>query len=546
MKTKGRFGLLTAGLAFCWLEASAGGGAPRFYADDPLGREPETQDASNVRRWDVSDEYELFQNSISSPGEQIDVRAMNVNTADEVPSSSWFTDRLRGPGAQIVDSLQRVAGPAPGPWTIVEGKPEGIQPGFVATDSTGHRFFVKFDPPSNPEMASGAEVISTRIFGAFGYNVPENSLARVRPEALLIGEQATVVRHGRVYRFTKRDLEEILRRAPRSDDGSYRLLASKEIPGRSVGPFRYYGTRPDDPNDIVLHEHRRELRGLRVLAAWLNHHDVKSSNSLDTVVGAGGRQLVRHHLLDFGATLGSGSIEAQKRRAGNEYVWEARPTLITMLTFGLYVRPWIKIDYPDIPAVGRIEGDYFDPARWKPDFPNPAFENARGDDTFWAASRVAAFSDDVIRAIVKTAEFSDPRATEYLTAVMIKRRDKVLGHWLTDVNPVVGFALDGTGALTFRNMAVDAHVAATPSEYVVRWAKFDNGNGSPETFSAEVRAPEPRFQAPAPLLMSAEYVTAEIWAADAAHPQWSRPVRVCFRRHASGWTTVGVDRMPSQ
>ena len=191
-------------------------------------------------------------------------------------------------------------------------------------------------------------------------------------------------------RLTFGDLIEIVAGVARQPDGSYRVLASRNIAGRPLGPFRYYGTRPDDPNDIVPHEHRRELRGLSVFAAWLNHDEVRSSNSHDSVVAEGNRQIVRHHLLDFGSTLGSGSVRAQSRRAGNEFVWESRPTLVTMLTLGLYVRPWIKVPYPDVPAVGRIESTYYRAENWKPDYPNPAFRNARPDDRFWAARIVAA------------------------------------------------------------------------------------------------------------------------------------------------------------
>ena len=207
-------------------------------------------------------------------------------------------------------------------------------------------------------MASGAEVISTKFFHAFGYHVAENYLATFRPEDLQVAPDATMKdEDGRSRRLTREDLDAIVERAAPRPDGSYRVLASRNIPGRPLGPFRYYGTRPDDPNDIVPHEHRRELRGLSVFAAWLNHDEVRSSNSHDSVVAEGNRQIVRHHLLDFGSTLGSGSIRAQSRRAGNEFVWESRPTLITMLTLGLYVRPWIKVPYPDVPAVGRIRID---------------------------------------------------------------------------------------------------------------------------------------------------------------------------------------------
>lgn len=539
-------GLLAAGLAFYCFDVGASDSTPRFFPDDPIRDEPETQDASICRSWLVSDDYDSFQHTILSRGQRVYARALNVNTIDEVPNSGWFTNPIGGPEASLalLQSLDRESGPAPGPWTIVEGKPEGIQPGFVLSDSTGQRFFVKFDPPSNPEMASGAEVISTNFFRLFGYYVPENYIARIRPEQLVIDEHATVRRDGRIHKFTKRDLDGILRRAARSPDGSYRLMASKGIRGRPIGPFRYHGTRPDDPNDIFPHEHRRELRGMVVLAAWLNHHDVGSHNSFDTVIDFGGRQVVRHYLLDFGATLGSGSIEAQKRRAGNEFLWEARPTLLTALTLGFYVRPWIKVDYPKLPAVGRIEGDHFEPEKWKPEYPNPAFQNSRGDDTFWAARRLAAFSDEIIRAVVKTAEFTDARAEDYLVEVLIKRRDRALRQWLTDVNPLVDFTLDGAGVLTFRNMAVDAQVTSAPAAYLGRWAKFDNRIGLAEPFTGEWKSPESRAQAPAALLADAEFLIAEIGAVHSAHPAWSHPLRVYFRRHENGWETVGLERIP--
>ena len=73
-------------------------------------------------------------------------------------------------------------------------------------------------------------------------------------------------------------------RAHRSPDGTYRAIAARAVPGRPLGGFRYYGTRPDDPNDVVPHEHRRELRALKVFGAWTNLTDMKAGNTLDTLV----------------------------------------------------------------------------------------------------------------------------------------------------------------------------------------------------------------------------------------------------------------------
>jgi hypothetical protein len=541
-----RLTALTVSALVVWCLAAAGANNVRFYPDDPIGRDPETQDASGVARTPTSAAYDLLENSFLDAGDTETKRAVNVNTIDEVPDSSWFTNRAGSRPLsieQIVRGADRGSGPA-GRWQVTAVKAEGVTPGFTIRDETGEIYWIKFDPKSNPEMASGAEVISTKLFHAFGYHVPENYLATVRREDLAIAAGALAKdEDGRDEPMRWRHIDAILEKAARGDDGSYRVLASRNLPGEPIGPFKYHGTRPDDPNDIFPHEHRRELRGLLVFSGWLNHDEVRSTNSLDTLVRADGRAIVRHHLLDFGSTLGSGSVEAQSRRAGNEFVWEARPTLITMLTLGLYVRPWIKVPYPDLPAVGRIESSYFQPETWKPDYPNPAFRLARADDRFWAGHIVAAIPEEAIRAVVRAAKYSDQRATDYLTETLLERRRKVLRASLNGTNPIVRPALSPSGVLTFENAAERAGVAPPAEGYGIEWSRFDNTTDTRTSVGTEQRVTDTRAQAPAELL-GAEFVCARIRAYHPEHSAWADPLTVYFRRGASGWTLVGLERNP--
>ena len=50
----------------------------------------------------------------------------------------------------------------------------------------------------------------------------------------------------------------------------------------SLRSLRWYETRSDDPNDVIPHEDRREQRGLRLIAAWLNHDDTRAQNTVDS------------------------------------------------------------------------------------------------------------------------------------------------------------------------------------------------------------------------------------------------------------------------
>jgi hypothetical protein len=387
-------------------------------------------------------------------------------------------------------------------------------------------------------------VIGAALYHALGYNVVQGYIAEIDPARIVISPKATTVdMTGRRRELRREDVDRILARAARLPNGKYRATLSRFADGRPVGYFKYYGTRPDDPNDIHPHEHRRELRANRVFSAWLNHDDSRGLNSLDMLEEAAGRKYIRHYMFDFGSIMGSGSTTAQVPRAGNEYIFEWQPALKTLFTLGLYVRPWITVDYwMEAKSVGRFEADFFDPAAWRPEYPNPAFDNMRADDAFWAARLVAKFSDEAIRAIVAKARYSETGAADYISSTLIRRRDKVLRAWLTGVNPIVDAALAADGTLTFANAAVAADVATAPSEYALTWSRFDNTTGSAVGGREAMRATEPRAVAPRGMLDGSQFVTVTVETHNSDYPQWRLPVTLTFRRTAQGWQTVGVDR----
>jgi hypothetical protein len=528
--------------------------APHFFPDDPIWVDDDKAlDASGVEEVEDSNGYDFVVNTFVRPGETRDVRALNVNTVDDVPDSSWFTNRI-GLAPTPIDALVR--GPdRRGPisldgWVVAAGKSTGVQPGFRMRDPSdgpdGHLYQIEFDPPSNPEMATGAEIIGTAFYHALGYHTVEVHLAELDPATIVIAPDARVFDPllGERRPLTRRDIDQVLRRAARQPNGRYRVLASRFATGRPLGNFRYYGTRPDDPNDIYPHEHRRELRGARVFGAWLNHDDSRGVNSLDFLETEGGRAWVKHYMFDFGSIMGSGTVFAQRHRAGNEYILEWRPGWLTLATLGLYTRPWLHFTYPDVPAaVGRFEGHWFDPVAWKPEYPNPAFRNMRPDDAFWAARIVSKFSDEAIRAIVAKAQYTDPTATDYITETLILRRDKVLRAWLAGSNPLVDFAMDAAGALTWDNAAAQAGIATHASEYRVAWARFDNATGAATPSGDAIVVRDRRAPLPS-ALADAAFVEARIAAHHPDHPAWAQPVVVHFRRGAGGWELVGVNRMP--
>ncbi|MCA1559266.1 MAG: hypothetical protein LC804_02980 [Acidobacteria bacterium] len=520
--------------------------APRFYDDDPVARVADTQDASKVQSRDISLYYDALTNLFGRPGERTVGRARSVNTIDEVPDSSWYSNRVGLTPEQVMRGpSEEDTGPAQGKLTVSR-KANGVSPGFTVTDTRGHRYFVKFDPPKWPELGTSAEVVVSRLYHALGYYTAQTNLGSLRREDLVIAPDATVrIQGNKRRRMRESDIDEQLGRAHRNPDGSYRAVFSLALPGTPLEGFKYEGTRTDDPNDVIPHEDRRELRALRVFGAWVNHTDAKAINSLDTLVTENGRAFVRHHVIDFNAALGSAGIALRERRDGYEYLAEGGPSWKALPSFGLYVRPWMTIDYPSYPGIGRFESARFEPENWRPRVPNPAYVRSRADDTFWGARKLMGLSDDMIRAAVKAGRYSDPRSEQFLVDALTDRRNKIARVWLTGVNPIVNPALGANGTLTFGNAAVEQAGAAAPSEYKAVWNRFDNATGAAERL-AETSGSSARLQAPA-ALPSAEgtFIRIDLSASGGAHPSWASPVHGYFRRVGAGWKLVGFDRMPN-
>src|SRR5262245_15903160 len=147
---------------------------PRFYPDDPIAREPESQDASKAAPYDQSQMYELTYNLfVNSKHQASGLRAQNLNPIDEVPDSRWFTNRV-GTRPMSIEELTRGTNvnppPDPSKWTLTREKTSGAHPGFTATDANGATWFLEFDPPYFAEGATGAVAVATKIFYALGYN----------------------------------------------------------------------------------------------------------------------------------------------------------------------------------------------------------------------------------------------------------------------------------------------------------------------------------------------------------------------------------------
>jgi hypothetical protein len=540
---------LAAALSFATLLMAAGGG--NIAVRPPQWTDPDNRPVPKPGSQEASELYAILNNSwlrhLSPEYEALSVRnspALNVNAWDEVPDSSWFTGRIGRRAMafeEIVSSLGAIP-PAPPPWTVVQVEAEGYTPKLRVRDSANHTYILKFDLPEFLERNSGAERISTLVFHAAGYNVPGNTIAYFRAGDIRIdaAKSKYVDAFGKERPMTEADLRDALSRLKPLPDGRYRGLASPFLPGSGVGKWLYTGTRKDDANDLIPHELRRELRGMRVLAAWANHVDAGDKNTFDSYIGKDGEGFLRHYLIDFGSSLGSGNFVNGPFRVGHEYIFDGAAMSRALLTLGAWRRPWERRGVIRYPEIGYYQAELFDPPKWKPNYPNLAFERMDDADAYWGAKIVTAFSDELIQGLAEAGGFTRAEVTSYLADVLRRRRDAIGHYWFDRVTALEQFELKGE-RLSFRDLALDRGYAGREARGYRLWV--EGGKERTEFDSQSVQLPQKPLSGLATPDRFGRIPLARLWIqARRRDGGWALPVEVILGRNrdraaveAIGW-----------
>lgn len=455
---------------------------PRFAARPPLTRDtdldpvmvackkhPTEKDPAHIScapepyvsplAWDAADNT-LFRPiskifAVDPPDE-----ARNVNAFDEVPDSAWFTNRigkLKIPPAELLRGACKVEDmldpdtAKPGEYVIDQGKPNGASPGFRVKIGGKHKYMFKTDFVKEPERPSAAAVIGTNIYYNAGFNTSCEQVLYADPSIFELKQGLTVTANDGVTRpFDQKALDKILAAAVKRD-GKVRFQASAWLGGFLLGPFKYEGTRADDPNDIIPHEDRRDLRGGRLVAAWLHHFDAREQNSMDSWMAVDKSRpesspgWVKHYYLDTSDCLGSlWDWDQVSRRMGDSYLLDWQDIGVDFITFGLIERPWERKKMAKgMEMFGYFDVEQFDPERWRNEYPNPAFSRATERDNAWMARILSRFERADIRAIVELGKFSNPEATEHIADVLERRLRKILERYLTRLSPLADLRLEG-------------------------------------------------------------------------------------------------------
>ena len=384
--------------------------------------------------------------------------AVNVNSLDEVPDSSWFVNRI-GRTSMTPDELARGSCEGPpldanvpdGSWLIDQGKADGANPGVRIRVGGKRKFLLKADRAEQPERATGATAIATRLYYAAGWWAPCDSVVYLRRSLLKLKPGLTYTDNSNETRpFDEAALDKVLENASRRGD-LIRMVASQWLPGRTIGPFQYEGTRDDDPNDAINHEDRRDLRGARLIAAWLNHFDSREQNTMNTWMAVNKDDpdsspgYIRHWYIDLGDCFGSEwDWVGISKRLGHAYYLDFGYLFEDYLSFGLIERPWDRaLRTPGANNFGFFNSRDFEADKWRGGYPNPTFARMTESDGAWAARIIARFSEAHVKAAIAVGDYTEPRHRAFLLEHLRERQRRLLARYLTRLSPLSDVKVKG-------------------------------------------------------------------------------------------------------
>lgn len=411
---------------------------------------PESYDSPGT--WDVIDNI-FFRRVSDGLTISRSAESVNVNAFDEVPDSSWFTNVPRNqpvpdaPGACTKnDLLEDGDKVADGAWVIDHGKDNGTTLGFrVAIEGKG-QYMIKADDPREPEQASAAAVTGEAFFHELGFNTTCEQVVNIRKGQLKLspGLSYSLGNDGPKKDLDDAALDLMLKSSTKVNGGLIRMQASKWLTQLTLGPWRYISTRGDDPNDVIPHEDRRDVRGMKLLNAWMSHWDSREQNTMDVWQADDPKNKrsspgkVMHYILDTSDAMGAlGGPDPLARRLGYSYIGDWADIGLQLITFGFWDAPWDRAQIrADRQKFGYFRVDDFDPENWKGQYPNPAFQRMTERDGAWMARLIARFSRADIARIIGYGKFTDPSDAAWLVDVMVQRQHIILSRYLTRLSPL--------------------------------------------------------------------------------------------------------------
>lgn len=411
-----------------------------------------------------------------------EVHAHDVNALDEVPDSTWFTNRI-GVRDLSIEELKRGPNVDPSPfdykpWTITGSKIGGRSLGFTFEDRLKRKFLLKFDMKEVPEAETAAHIIVHRIVWALGYNVPQDFVGYVGRGDLVIGDKA------RKKGLDEATFEKALAMVYHRDDGQIRVLASMFVKGTPIGPYSREGRRDDDPNDTIPHELRRTIRGQYPIFAWVDHTDLKEDNTIDSF----DEGFVTHYLIDFGKALGVMGVSEGDRMNGYRFQFDIPPALLDWVTLGLRSHRWDGKKLTGLTGVGLFDAEHFNPGDWKANYPYWSVLDHDRFDAFWGTKLMMRLKPHELAAIVSEAKLTDPRAAEYITKTLLYRQRATARYWFERVAPLDAFAIETTAGdprLCFTDLTLHYILSESPTTYAID--AYDRG-GTSTKFGTSVAA----------------------------------------------------------